>query len=180
MRIIILDRDGVINYDSPAYIKSPAEWRPIPGSLDAIARFTRAGYRVMIASNQSGLGRGLFDVPALDTINDELRARLASLGGRIDAIFYCPHLPSDGCDCRKPEPGLFWQIAALPGVNLREALAVGDSLRDLQAAASAGVETALVRTGNGARTEETGDVPAGVRVFDDLAAVADHYLFRAN
>ncbi|MBA2491559.1 MAG: D-glycero-beta-D-manno-heptose 1,7-bisphosphate 7-phosphatase [Gammaproteobacteria bacterium] len=180
MRVIILDRDGVINYDHPAYIKSPEEWRPIHGSLGAIARFTRGGYRVMIASNQSGLGRGLFDVPALDAIHNEMRARLASLGGRIDAIFYCPHLPSDGCNCRKPEPGLFWQIAALPGVNLMDALAVGDSLRDLQAAASAGVETVLVRTGNGAHTESMGGVPAGVRVFDDLAGVADHYLPRAN
>ncbi|MBA2408910.1 MAG: D-glycero-beta-D-manno-heptose 1,7-bisphosphate 7-phosphatase [Gammaproteobacteria bacterium] len=180
MRVIILDRDGVINYDSSAYIKSPGEWRPIPGSLDAIARFTQAGYRVMIASNQSGLGRGLFDAPALDAIHNKLRARLASLGGRIDAIFYCPHLPSDDCDCRKPKPGLLWQIARLPGVTLTEALAVGDSLRDLQAAASARVETVLVRTGNGAHTESMGDVPASVRVFDDLAAVADHYLVRAN
>lgn len=178
MRVIILDRDGVINYDSPAHIKSPEEWRPIPGSLDAIARFTHAGYRVMIATNQSGLGRGLFNVQALDAIHNKMRALLASLGGSIDEIFYCPHAPCDGCDCRKPKPGLFRQIAELPGVTLTDALAVGDSLRDLQAAASAGVETVLVRTGNGERTVKMGGVPAGVRVFDDLAAVADHVVSR--
>lgn len=176
MRVIILDRDGVINYDSPSYIKSPEEWHPIPGSLDAIARFSKAGWRAMIASNQSGLGRGLFDVLALDAIHDKLRARLALLGGRIDAIFYCPHAPREGCDCRKPKPGLFRQIAQLPGVDLTKALAVGDSLRDLQAAASAEVESVLVRTGNGEHTLNMGGVPAGVQIFDDLAAVADHFV----
>ncbi|MGH8503978.1 MAG: D-glycero-beta-D-manno-heptose 1,7-bisphosphate 7-phosphatase [Gammaproteobacteria bacterium] len=176
MRVLILDRDGVINYDSPAYIKSPEEWRAIPGSLEAIARFNRAGFRVMIASNQSGLARGMLDARALDAIHAKLGAELASLGGRVEAILYCPHAPDDACDCRKPKPGLFQQIARLPDVKLATALAVGDSLRDLQAAASAGVEAVLVRTGNGEKTLKAGGVPAEVRVFDDLAAVADYFV----
>lgn len=172
MKLIILDRDGVINYDSPAYIKSPAEWRPIPGSLEAIARLTRAGYRVAIASNQSGIGRGLFDVHAVQAINRKMEALLAPLGGRIEAIFYCPHAPSDNCACRKPKPGLFEQIAKQLNADLKKAPAVGDSLRDIQAALAAGTRPVLVRTGNGEGTLRSGLLPAGVPVFDDLAAVA--------
>lgn len=172
MQLIILDRDGVINHDSVDYIKSPQEWRPITGSLEAIARFNRAGYRVVIASNQSGIGRGLFDVDALNAINRKMDALLAPLGGRIEAVYYCPHAPHDQCACRKPRCGLFRQIAEQMNVDLENALAVGDSLRDIQAALAVGAKPILVRTGNGEETLKSGLLPAGIPVFDNLAAVA--------
>jgi D-glycero-D-manno-heptose 1,7-bisphosphate phosphatase len=172
MKLIILDRDGVINHDSRDYIKSPQEWRPIPGSLEAIARLNRVGYRVVIASNQSGIGRGLFDVQALKAINRKMDALLAPLSGRIESVFFCPHTPSDNCMCRKPKPGLFMQVAEQLNVDLRKALAVGDSLRDIQAALAAGVRPMLVRTGLGEQTSISPLLPAGIPVFDDLAAVA--------
>jgi D-glycero-D-manno-heptose 1,7-bisphosphate phosphatase len=171
-KFIILDRDGVINYDSEAYIKSVDEWRPIPGSLEAIARLNRAGYRVVIASNQSGIGRGLFDASALQAMHRKMDALLASLGGRVDGIFYCPHAPQDACACRKPKAGLFEQIVSAHDVDLTDAVAVGDSLRDVQAALAAGAKPILVRTGQGEQTLASGQLPAGIPVFDDLAAVA--------
>ena len=147
MKLIILDRDGVINFDSDHFIKSPAEWKPIPGSLEAIARLTQAGYRVVVASNQSGIDRGLFDMDTLNAIHDKMHRAVRTAGGRIDAIFYCPHSADSNCSCRKPKPGMFERIAACFNADLGEAYAIGDSLRDLQAAARAGAKPVLVLSG---------------------------------
>ncbi len=176
MQLVILDRDGVINQDSDGYVKSPAEWHPIPGSLDAIARLSRAGYRVVVATNQSGIGRGLFDVETLNAIHDRMKGQLAELGGSIDAIFFCPHRPEDDCACRKPKPGLLLEIASRLRVPLTGVPAIGDSLRDVESAVAAGARPILVRTGKGHRTlAEKGPLP-GVEVFDDLGAVVSHLL----
>lgn len=175
MKVIILDRDGVINHDSRNYIKSAEEWRPIAGSLEAIARLNQAGYRVVIASNQSGIARGLFDMQALHTMHCKMDALLTPLGGHIEAVFYCPHAPWDRCSCRKPKPGLFKQIAESLDIDLKVTPAVGDSLRDIQAALTVGAIPVLVRTGNGGKTLKSRLLPAGVLVFDDLAAVAAHF-----
>lgn len=171
-KLIILDRDGVINEDSDDFIKSAAEWQPIPGSLEAIARLNRAGYRVVIASNQSGIGRGLFDVKALAGVHQRLRSELHSLGGHVDAIFYCPHHPNDDCACRKPRTGLFTEIADRFNTSLDTVPAIGDSLRDLQAARAAGARPILVRTGKGEQTLSSGEVEADIPVYDNLEAVA--------
>ena len=179
MKLIILDRDGVINHDSDQYIKTPDEWVPIPGSLEAIALLNQSGYHVVVASNQSGIGRGLFDMSALNAMHTKLHRALAAVGGRIDAIFFCPHAADDGCDCRKPKPGMFRQIAERFDTDLTGVPAVGDSARDLEAAAALGCRTFLVRTGKGSRTEADGKLPAGTAVFDDLAAVAAQLLARA-
>lgn len=174
-RLIILDRDGVINRDSPAYIKSADEWRPIPGSLEALGRLTRHGYRVAVATNQAGLAKGLFDAAALHAMHDKMRRLAAAHGGIIEAVFFCPHGAHDDCPCRKPRPGLFHQIAAHLGADLAGVPAVGDALRDIEAARAAGARPILVRTGKGRETEQAvtdQDVP----VYDDLAAVVDHLL----
>ena len=176
MKLIILDRDGVINYDSDRYIKSPAEWKAIPGSLEAIARLTQAGYKVVIASNQSGIGRGLFDMDTLNAMHDKMHREAQALGGRIDAIFYCPHTADSQCECRKPKPGMFRRIGDCFNVDLGKIYAIGDSLRDLQAAVAAGANPVLVRTGKGSATEAEGNLPEGTIVFDDLAAVVDYLL----
>ncbi|ARP80492.1 D-glycero-beta-D-manno-heptose-1,7-bisphosphate 7-phosphatase [Bordetella genomosp. 8] len=173
MKIIILDRDGVINQDSDAFVKSPDEWIALPGSLQAISRLHQAGWTVVVASNQSGLGRGLFDMRTLTAIHAKMRRELAQVGGAIDAIFLCPHLPEDNCRCRKPLPGMYEQIAERFDVDLAGVPAVGDSLRDLQACATAGCAPWLVKTGNGLKTLASGQMPAGTRVADDLAAVVD-------
>jgi len=176
MKLIILDRDGVINEDSDDYIKSPEEWLPIPGSLQAIARLTQAGYSVVVASNQSGLARGLFDSETLQRIHDKMRCAVTAAGGVIDAIFFCPHGPGDGCECRKPKPGLLREIAARLQVDLGGVPAIGDSLRDIQAAQAAGARPILVRTGKGAAAVAEGKGLAGVEVYADLAAAADALL----
>lgn len=176
MKLVILDRDGVINEDSDAFIKTPAEWIPIPGSLEAIARLSRAGWRVVVASNQSGLARGLFTMDALNAIHAKMRRELAQAGAHIDAIFICPHGPDDGCRCRKPAPGLFEDIARRYDVSLEGVPAVGDALRDLEAAVSQGCTPWLVRTGKGIRTLERGGLPAGTEVRDNLAAIVDDWL----
>lgn len=177
MKLIILDRDGVINEDSDAFIKSPDEWIPIPGSLEAIGKLSQAGWRVVIASNQSGVARGLFSMESLGAIHTRMRQAAAEAGGRIDAIFFCPHGPQDGCACRKPLPGMLHDIARRLDIHLTGIPMVGDSLRDLQAAAAAGCTPWLVLTGKGRATWETagasGELPAGTEVRDDLAAVAD-------
>lgn len=176
MKLIVLDRDGVINQDSDAFVKSSAEWIPIPGSLEAIARLTRAGWTVAVATNQSGLARGLFDATALSDMHFKMQQRVMEQGGRIDLIVHCPHGPDDGCACRKPLPGLFITIAEhfqLP--NLKGVPVVGDSLRDLTAGIRLGATPYLVRTGKGLRTLE-GPLPPGTEVFDDLAAIAEHLL----
>jgi len=172
VKLVILDRDGVINRDSPAYVKHPDEWIALPGSLEAIARLSQAGWKVVVASNQSGLARGLFDMAALNAMHAKLRRELAALGGEIDAFFVCPHGPDDGCDCRKPRPGLLRRIAERYDVALAGVPAVGDSLRDLQAAAAAGATPWLVLTGNGRDTAGRPDLPPGTRVVDDLTSVA--------
>jgi D-glycero-D-manno-heptose 1,7-bisphosphate phosphatase len=169
MKLVILDRDGVINQDSDQFIKNTTEWKAIPGSLEAIARLNHAGYRVVVASNQSGIGRGLLDMGALNAINDKMYRALAQVGGRIDALFYCPHAADANCDCRKPKPGMFLDIAQRFNVDLAGVPSVGDSLRDLQAAATAGAQPMLVLTGKGARTEAAGGLPNGTPIFADLA-----------
>ncbi len=138
MKLIILDRDGVINQDSDAFVKSPDEWIPIPGSLEAIGRLSHAGWRVVVASNQSGIARGLFSMETLGAIHTRMRQAVAEAGGRIDAIFFCPHGPDEACACRKPLPGMLYDIAHRMDVHLDGVPLVGDSLRDLQAAAAAG------------------------------------------
>jgi D-glycero-D-manno-heptose 1,7-bisphosphate phosphatase len=170
MKLVILDRDGVINHDSAAYIKSPEEWKPIPGSLEAIALLSQAGYRVLVATNQSGVGRGLFEMATLNAIHDKMHRALSLAGGRIDGIFYCPHANDAGCNCRKPKPGLLEEIAHRFGVDLKGVPFIGDSLRDLQAAAAVGAQPILVLTGKGKKTRKDGDLPEGTVVYDDLAA----------
>ena len=176
MKLIILDRDGVINVDSALYIKSPAEWKPLPGSLEAIARLNQAGYKVVIATNQSGIGRGLFDMDTLNAMHEKMHKALAVVGGRVDAIFYCPHTADEGCSCRKPKPGMFERIAALYNQDLSGVPAIGDSLRDLQAASALGCAPILVRTGKGEKTVAEGNLPEGTVVRPDLAAAVDALL----
>ena len=168
-KLIILDRDGVINYDSDQFIKSPDEWRPIPGSLEAIARLNHAGFRVVVATNQSGLGRGLFDMATMVAVNEKLHRALAHVGGRIDAVFYCPHAADTDCDCRKPKPGLLMEIGQRFGVDLTGVPCVGDSLRDLQAAQAVGAQPMLVLTGKGEKTLREGNFPRSTVIFPDLA-----------
>jgi D-glycero-D-manno-heptose 1,7-bisphosphate phosphatase len=175
MKLIILDRDGVINEDSDLFVKSAAEWRPLPGSAEAIARFNHAGYRVVVATNQSGIGRGLFEMATLNAMHEKMHRVVAQAGGRIDAVFYCPHTADMACECRKPKPGMLTEIAQRFGIGLAGVPSVGDSLRDLRAAAAVNCSTILVKTGKGAQTLAKGDLPEGTRVFDDLAAVAAHY-----
>ena len=174
MKLIILDRDGVINQDSDLFIKSVAEWRPIPGSAEAIARLNHAGYRVVVATNQSGISRGLFDTATLNLMHDKMHKLVAHAGGRIDAVFYCPHKNDDHCACRKPAPGMFEEIAKRFRVSLTGVPAVGDSLRDLVASAALGCQPIVVRTGKGEKTIAAGGMPDGTLIFDNLAAVAEH------
>jgi D-glycero-D-manno-heptose 1,7-bisphosphate phosphatase len=175
MKLVILDRDGTINADSDEFVKSPEEWQPLPGALEAIARMNHAGWHVAVASNQSGLGRGLFDVAALNAMHAKMHKLLGALGGRIDAVFYCPHGPDEGCSCRKPLPGLYQQIAERFGVDLEDVPVVGDSLRDLQAAVAAGCEPHLVLSGKSAGLRDQAlpaSFPPTTRVHEDLAAFA--------
>ncbi|MCR4302686.1 MAG: D-glycero-beta-D-manno-heptose 1,7-bisphosphate 7-phosphatase [Gallionella sp.] len=173
MKLIILDRDGVINFDSEQFIKKPEEWKPIPGSLEAIARLNQAGYRVVVATNQSGVGRGLFDMTALNAIHDKMHKACSLAGARIDAVFFCPHAADAHCQCRKPRSGMLEEIAARYNLSsLKGVPVVGDSLRDLQSATSLGAKLYLVLTGKGMKTQAAGGLPAGTQVFPDLAAVA--------
>jgi D-glycero-D-manno-heptose 1,7-bisphosphate phosphatase len=206
MKLIILDRDGTINFDRDDYVKSPEQWQPLPGALEAIARLNQAGWHVVVATNQSGLGRGLFDATALNAMHAKMHKLLAAVGGKIDAVFYCPHTPDVGCDCRKPAPGLFTQILERYGVDAQEMVvhAVGDSPRDLKAAVASDCQPHLVLTGkaellrgsllNGQLLSEApsltpeemdemtmtkvklNDFPLGTRVHTDLAAFAEHLL----
>jgi D-glycero-D-manno-heptose 1,7-bisphosphate phosphatase len=172
VKLIVLDRDGVINYDSEQFIKSPDEWRPIPGSLEAISRLNHAGFRVVIATNQSGLGRGLFDMATLIAINDKMHKALAQIGGRVDALFYCPHTADSACECRKPKPGMLIEIGNRFSVDLTGVPCVGDSVRDLQAAAAVEAQPILVLTGKGEKTLRDGVFPTNTVIFPDLAFVA--------
>lgn len=175
MKLIVLDRDGVINHDSDAYIKTVDEWQPLPGAIAAIARLHQAGWTVAVATNQSGLARGYYDEAELHAMHDKMRALLAEQQADIGLIAFCPHGPNDGCDCRKPNTGLLLQIAEHYDSSLEGVWFVGDSLRDLQAAVAVGAQPVLVKTGKGADTARK-DLPAGTLVFDDLAAVADALL----
>ncbi len=174
MKLCILDRDGVINYDSDQYIKSPAEWRPIPGSIEAIARLNQGGYRIAVATNQSGIGRGLFDMATLNAINDKMMELVFRQGGRIDALFFCPHTAAEACNCRKPRTGMFEEIAARFHTELRGVPIIGDSLKDLQSADAVGAQPILVLTGKGARTRDDGGIPRKTLVFNNLAEAARH------
>lgn len=177
-QLVILDRDGVINEDSDDYIKAPEEWLPIDGSAAAIARLNKAGCRVVVATNQSGVGRGYYSLDTLDAIHRKMRAHFAEAGACVEGIFFCPHAPDDGCDCRKPAPGLIDQIRDTLQTDVTGAWIVGDSLRDLECGVARGCRPVLVRTGKGERTLEKGlpvtlgDVP----VFDNLSAFVDAFL----
>ena len=181
MPLVILDRDGVINADSKAYIKSPDEWRPLPGSLEAIASFAAAGWRVVVASNQSGVARGLFDSDTLTAINARMNTAVRTAGGALAGIFVCPHGPDDGCDCRKPKPGLLLQIAERFGVDLTSVPVIGDSARDLAAAEAVGARPILVMTGNGRETLAKRSKEGLVTEhYDDLKAAAGVLLGKAT
>jgi D-glycero-D-manno-heptose 1,7-bisphosphate phosphatase len=179
MKLAILDRDGVINFDSDQYIKSPAEWRPIPGSIEAIARLNQSGYRVAVASNQSGIGRGLFDMATLNAINDKMMEMVFRHGGRIDALFFCPHTAAEACACRKPRTGMLEEIAARFHADLKGGPCVGDSLKDVQAADVVGAQPILVLTGKGQRTREEGGLPKKTLVFQDLGEASRHIVAHA-
>lgn len=180
MKYIILDRDGVINHDRDDYVKSAAEWVPIDGSLEAMARLNHAGYGLVVATNQSGVGRGLFDMATLSAMHEKMHRLLAQVGGKVDAIFFCPHAPEDGCDCRKPKPGMYLDIARRFNLKLEQVVVIGDSLRDLQAAIEVGAQPVLVRTGKGERTLAKGGLPEGTPVFADLAEAADHLISQSE
>jgi D-glycero-D-manno-heptose 1,7-bisphosphate phosphatase len=171
-KLIILDRDGVINRDSELYIKSPEEWIPLPGSLEGIARLNQWGFRVVVSTNQSGIGRGLFDMDTLNAIHDKMIKAVAAAGGAIDAIFFCPHTNADNCACRKPKPGMLQEIAARYNVSLAGVPVVGDSLRDLEAAVAVGAQPILVLTGKGRKTEKDAALPSHTLIFPDLATAA--------
>ncbi len=151
-RYVILDRDGTLNIDADDFIKSPAEWQPLPGSLEAVALLNRHGFKVVVISNQSGIARGLFDLPTLHAMHDKMRRLAAGVGAEIEAIYFCPHGPGDDCVCRKPKPGLFETFAQEKGVDLQQVYAVGDSFRDIQASQAAGAMPILVKTGKGRQT----------------------------
>jgi len=180
--LVILDRDGVINHDSDDYIKSPDEWQPLPGSLEAIARLCRADYTVIVATNQAGVGRGLFSLEMLIRIHRKMASSIRDKGGRLDSVFFCPHSPVERCGCRKPKPGMLLEISDRLGIGLSGVPVVGDSLRDLEAAEAAGAMPVLVKTGRGRLTQEKlskgelshtlGQTP----VYADLAAFTDAVL----
>ncbi|OYY75082.1 MAG: D-glycero-beta-D-manno-heptose-1,7-bisphosphate 7-phosphatase [Gammaproteobacteria bacterium 28-57-27] len=175
-KLVILDRDGVINQDSDDFIKSVDEWIPLPGSLEAMARLTQAGWTVTVATNQSGLARGLYTEDALHAMHQKMRALLAALGGRVDYLVYCPHGPDEISTCRKPLPGMYQEIAAHFGCSLVGVPVIGDSLRDLEAAIAVNARPMLVRSGKGERTLLKGGLPENTPVFDDLSAAVDHLL----
>ena len=180
--LIILDRDGVINFDSDAYIKNPDEWLPIPGSIEAISRLSHAGWAVAVATNQSGIERGLFDISTLHAIHNKMVQAVNQAGGRLDGIFFCPHTNSSGCACRKPAPGLMHDIARRFKRELTGVPVIGDSLRDLQAGAAVAADLWLVKTGKGPRTLQAAQtdpdkqLPKGTRVAENLADAIDQIL----
>ncbi len=176
MKLIILDRDGVINEDSDEYIKSVDEWEPIPGSIEAIAKLSLHDYRVVVATNQSGIARGYFDLDTLSQMHDKMHQLVSVAGGSIDAVFFCPHSPDDICDCRKPKPGMLLDISERLRIDLQGVPVVGDSLRDLQAAEAVGARPVLVRTGKGKRTLDKLGRDVDYEIYDDLAAFVDALL----
>lgn len=175
MKLIILDRDGVINEDSDDYIKSEDEWQPIPDSLQAIGRLYQAGYTVVVATNQSGIARGYYDVETLHAMHSKMGQLLEQYGGHVDTVFFCPHGPKDNCECRKPKDGLFQDIITRYHTDLCNVYAIGDSLRDIQAAKKAGAKPILVKTGKGKRTLAKSDKNelVGVPVYNNLSEAVD-------
>ena len=171
LKLLILDRDGVINYDSDAYIKSVEEWIPLPGAIEAIAQLSKAGWTVAVATNQSGIARGYYDIATLDAMHARLRTLVAEQGGEVGLVVYCPHGPDEGCDCRKPKPGMLKIISEHYKVPLAGIWFVGDSLGDLEAAKAVDSQPVLVKTGKGDKTQAK-NLPVGTLIFDDLAAVA--------
>lgn len=171
IKLVILDRDGVINSDSPEYIKSPEEWHAIPGSLDAIARLNRANIKVAVATNQSGIARGFYDLNMLDKIHQKMIAELKKSGGYFDAIFFCPHHPDDLCKCRKPKPGLLLQISQFLNINLSDAVMIGDAKRDMEAAITAGAKGIFIST-----TQKNPFSEKNIPVFPDLAQTVEAIL----
>ena len=176
VKLVVLDRDGVINRDSDQFIKTPEEWRPLPGSLEAIARMNHAGFRVVIATNQSGVGRGLFEMATLNAIHEKMHRALALVGGHVDAVFFCPHTADALCECRKPKTGMLKEIGVRFGVDLTGVPCIGDSLRDLTAAQAVGAQPILVLTGKGERTLRQGGFPDNTVIFPDLAFAASALL----
>ncbi|NMM27084.1 MAG: D-glycero-beta-D-manno-heptose 1,7-bisphosphate 7-phosphatase [Glaciimonas sp.] len=176
MKLIILDRDGVINFDSASFIKTADEWQPIPGSLEAIARLNQAGYQVVICTNQSGIARGLLNMNALNAIHQKMHMAAQEVGAEIDAIFFCPHAASDNCDCRKPKSGMFLEIAKRYEISLKGIPNIGDSLRDLQAGFNSGCISYLVLTGKGTKTQTEDGLPPDTLIYPDLAAAVDGLL----
>lgn len=175
-KLIILDRDGVINQDSDQYVKSADEWIPIPGSAEAIARLCNSGYQVVVATNQSGLSRGYFSLADLEEMHDKMNRLITAAGGQLDGVFFCPHGPDDNCDCRKPLPGLIDQIEAKLNRSAKNSIMIGDSLRDLQAGQARGCRAMLVLTGKGTKTLAKGSGLDNVAHFENLAAAVDHIL----
>lgn len=168
-QVIVLDRDGVINEDSDDYIKSPDEWLPINGSLEAIKRLNKAGYKVAVATNQSGIARGFYDEATLAAMHDKMQALLAQRGARVDEIVWCPHGPTDNCLCRKPKPGMLIQIAQRFGIKPSQMVFVGDSISDIKAARLAGIKPVLVKTGKGEKTLSKLAPDDEIPVYNDLA-----------
>jgi len=177
--VVVLDRDGVINEDSPDFIKTPAEWHALPGSLDAIARLHQAGITVVVATNQSGVGRGLFSIDTLWDIHRKMLAEVSTAGGYIERIFFCLHGPDENCECRKPKPGLLYQAAEYLACGLQNMIVIGDSARDLESAVAVGARPILVRTGKGQTAEKLlrdNMLYKDLEVFDDLASAVDSLL----
>ena len=185
VKLVILGRDGILNVFRDDHVKSPTEWEPIPGALEAVARLNHAGWHAVVATNQSGIGRGMIDMASVNAVHAHMLKRLMAAGGRLDAVFFCPHTPADQCDCRKPLPGLMKDIGRRYGIDLRQVPMVADTLRDLQAARAAGCEPHLVRSGRAAVLDEAQiaqmvtQVP-GTVVHDDLAAFTEHLLRRGH
>ena len=177
-RYVLLDRDGVINHDSDEFIKTPEQWLPMDGSLEAIALFNKHGYKVVVVTNQSGLARGLFDAAMLERIHAKMRRMTAEKGGKIDAIYFCPHGPDDGCNCRKPKPGLLETFAGDHNVKLSGIAVIGDSLRDLQAAQAAGANPILVKTGKGQQTLQK-NPNLNIPIFENLYDAAKYITSRS-
>jgi D-glycero-D-manno-heptose 1,7-bisphosphate phosphatase len=183
VKLVILGRDGILNDFRDDHVKAPDEWFPIPGALEAVARLNHAGWHAVVATNQSGIGRGMIDMASVNAVHAHMYKCLMAVGGRIDAVFFCPHTPEDGCDCRKPKPGLMHDIALRYGIDLKQVPMVADTLRDLQAAAAAGCEPHLVLSGRAAglgpdEVQRILDQVPGSRVHDDLPAFAEHLLTR--
>lgn len=177
MKIIILDRDGVINHESTQFVKSADEWEPISGSIKAIANLTQIGFNVVVCSNQSGIGRGLYGMEELNAMHEKMHKLVTNAGGHIAAIFICPHIPDDNCSCRKPKPGMIYEICERFNVNnVEKVMLVGDSERDLQAIKTAGGIPILVKTGNGKKTLNKGTIPPDTLVFDNLLNVSEYLI----